>query len=413
MPALPALLEPPVSFAAFVWRRAMHNRSIQVAASLTFTTLLSLVPLFTIALIVVSAFPVFDDISAAFKTFLLTNLVPDFAGKVITVYLKQFTDNAGKLTAVGVGALGVTALSLMLTIDSTFNSIWRVRKRRPLMQNMLVYWTVLTLGPILLGVGISGSAWLLRESGLGHRLPWFASLIQDGGTLLLSTLMLTVLYGLVPNRHVPLSQALTGAFCTSLVLGMAKWLFALYLSGFKSYQFVYGAFATFPIMLLWLQLLWLVVLLGAETTAALSYWRGAAWRREFEAQRQFRDAVEALLCLADAQREGRALTQPELRRVIDTGYDEIGLVLDELTLAGYVQRGERDRWALLRRPEDIRLDDLFRRFVLDTRAGEDEVARGLSRLMMPVGHQLDLSLAEFGRQLQSAGTGRQEVVTTD
>lgn len=130
MPALPARLEPPVSFAAFIWRRAMHNRSIQVAASLTFTTLLSLVPLFTIALIVVSAFPVFDDISTAFKTFLLTNLVPDFAGKVITVYLKQFTDNAGKLTAVGIGALGVTALSLMFTIDSTFNSIWRVRKRQ-------------------------------------------------------------------------------------------------------------------------------------------------------------------------------------------------------------------------------------------------------------------------------------------
>ena len=119
---LPPVLQRLTGFSLFVWRRAMQNRCLQVAASLTFTTLLSLVPLITITLIVVAAFPVFEELSSQFKEFLLRNLVPDFAGRIISVYLKQFTDNAGRLTAVGLALLAFTSLSLMLTIDRTFNA---------------------------------------------------------------------------------------------------------------------------------------------------------------------------------------------------------------------------------------------------------------------------------------------------
>ncbi|MBP9610019.1 MAG: YihY family inner membrane protein, partial [Laribacter sp.] len=141
-PPLPPLLQRLTGFSLFVWRRAMQNRCLQVAASLTFTTLLSLVPLITITLIVVAAFPVFEELSSQFKEFLLRNLVPDFAGRIISVYLKQFTDNAGRLTAVGLALLAFTSLSLMLTIDRTFNAIWQVQRPRKLLHNMLVYWTV-------------------------------------------------------------------------------------------------------------------------------------------------------------------------------------------------------------------------------------------------------------------------------
>lgn len=404
MPLPSRSLRAPLGFAAFVGRRLMTDNCVQVAASLTFTTLLSLVPLFTIALIVVSAFPVFSSISAQVKIFLLTNLVPDFAGKVITVYMRQFTDNAGKLTAVGLVVLGATALSLMFTIDRAFNAIWRVTKPRPLMQKMLVYWTVLTLGPLLLGGGLSLSAWLLKASGVGKSVPLVAALLQDAGSLLLTTLMLTVLYGLVPNRHVPLKHALTGAAAGAVLLELTKGLFALYLQSTKSYQFIYGAFASFPILLLWLQMLWLVVLFGAVLTASLSYWRGGAWQRKFETHRGFRDAVEALRCLYRAQLGGTALTQQDFRRHIDAGFDEIGTVLDELRDAGMVQRGERDRWALLRRAEDIRLIELYRRFVLDPGAGHDDVSATLARLLAPLDEVLGLTLVEFDRRVEGDDT---------
>ena len=160
-----------------------------------------------------AAFPVFEELSSQFKEFLLRNLVPDFAGRIISVYLKQFTDNAGRLTAVGLALLAFTSLSLMLTIDRTFNAIWQVQRPRKLLHNMLVYWTVLTLGPLLLGVGISGSAWILNWSGLARSAPGLAGIIQNLGSLTLATVMLTVLYGLVPNCYVPRSHALIGGLC--------------------------------------------------------------------------------------------------------------------------------------------------------------------------------------------------------
>lgn len=143
-------------FADFIRQRLAQQRVLQVAGSLTFTTLLALVPLFTIALTMMSAFPVFSDYSTRFKVMLLSTLVPEFAGKVITVYMRQFADNAEKLTAAGIVMLGVTSLMLMATIERTFNSIWGVRRARPWLQQSMVYWTVLTLGPLVLG----GACWV-------------------------------------------------------------------------------------------------------------------------------------------------------------------------------------------------------------------------------------------------------------
>lgn len=404
-PPLPPLLQRLTGFSLFVWRRAMQNRCLQVAASLTFTTLLSLVPLITITLIVVAAFPVFEELSSQFKEFLLRNLVPDFAGRIISVYLKQFTDNAGRLTAVGLALLAFTSLSLMLTIDRTFNAIWQVQRPRKLLHNMLVYWTVLTLGPLLLGVGISGSAWILNWSGLARTAPGLAGIIQNLGSLTLATVMLTVLYGLVPNCYVPRSHALIGGALTALTLGVAQAGFGLYVEISRTYQFIYGAFATFPFLLIWLQLMWLTVLIGAELTASLSYWKGDVWRREGDSQRRFCDALDTLVRLSQAQVHGRALGQADLRHHIDTGYDEIGRILDELAQLGLVQRSTEGLWALLYRPESVSLLRLWHHFVLDLNASpaDDAISHSLTELVRPLEAGLDISLAEFLRRYPPAG----------
>ncbi|HJU49618.1 MAG TPA: YihY family inner membrane protein, partial [Pseudogulbenkiania sp.] len=156
--------EPYRGFARFLARRVGSHRVLQVAGSLTFTTLLALVPLLTIVLTVVAAFPVFADYSARFKLMLLSTLVPEFAGKVITVYMRQFADNAEKLTAAGIVMLGLTSLMLMSTIERTFNAIWSVRRSRPWLQQGMVYWSVLTLGPIAFGGGLIGWHWLLKAT---------------------------------------------------------------------------------------------------------------------------------------------------------------------------------------------------------------------------------------------------------
>jgi len=388
-----------LGFLRFLTRRMAELHINQVAASLTFTTLLALVPLLTVTLIVISAFPVFAEYSVRFKVLLLTTLVPEFAGKVITVYMRQFTENASSLTAAGIAMLGVSALMLMVTIERTFNGIWRVERSRPFLQQMLVYWTVLTLGPLLLGVGLSSWSWLYKTSGLKHSHPVVALTIQIIGSVGLTTLVLWFLYRLVPNSFVPADHAALGAFVTALLLEVTKRGFGYYITQMASYQLVYGAFASVPIFLMWVFCLWFVVLAGAMFTASLSYWEGAAWRRRFDPRRRFQDAVEALLMLDQVQASGGALRLVDLRREIRVGYDELGQLLDKLARLQYVQLGA-DGWVLKQRAESIQLVELFRQFVYKSTADQDDdVADALEALLSPAFDSLDMTLDEFARRL--------------
>lgn len=398
---LPRRLRELASFLTFVLRRLLvEDRCVQVAASLTFTTLLSLVPLLTLGLIVLSAFPVFADYSARIKLFLLANLVPDFAGKIISVYMRQFADNAGRLTAVGLALLAATALSLMLTIERTFNTIWRVNTPRPFARQMLTYWAILTLGPLLLGGGLSGLARLMRASGLGSQAPLISGLLQWLTSLLLTTLILAILYSLTPNRHVPRRHALMGAGCAALLLELTQAGFALYLDLAKSYQLVYGAFAAFPILLIWLQLIWLVVLFGAVLTATLPYWADRAWQGPANNSRRLLHVLEILLQLHEAQQQGRSLQLADLRRRVHTGYDELGHLLDTLARAGYVCRTRQDGWLLTGRAEHIPLRELYQLFILPplTRHRHSAQAQALRGVLAPGEAALDISLAEFARR---------------
>ncbi|WP_434632652.1 YihY family inner membrane protein [Chromobacterium sp. CV08] len=394
-------LEPYLGFARFLSRRMGGLRVLQVSGSLTFTTLLALVPLFTIALTVLSAFPVFSDYSARFKIMLLSTLVPEFAGKVITVYMRQFADNAEKLTAAGIVMLGVTALMLMSTVERTFNAIWGVRRGRPWLQQSMVYWTVLTLGPLVLGGGLLSWRWLFRVTRFEKNLPVLASLVEAGGSIVLTALVLSLLYRIVPNRFVPFRHAAWGALATALLLECTKAGFGFYIGQIASYQLVYGAFASIPIFLLWVYCLWLVVLAGAVFTSALSYWEGGAWRRRNEPHRRFLDALEVLLLLDRAQTRGEALTPPRLRQAVKVGYDELGLVLDRLAQRGYVQKGHGDAWVLMKRVSAISLAELFELFVYRRDGGRgDAVDATLSELLGPLTDQLQaVTVEDFARRV--------------
>jgi membrane protein len=397
---VPRRYESTTSFLRFVAQRMSDARLTQVAGSLTFTTLLALVPLLTIGLTVISAFPMFEDYSTRFKLMLLSTLVPEFAGKVFTVYMRQFADNAARLTTAGILMLGVTAILMMMTVERTFNGIWQVRKPRPLLSQVMVYWTVLTLGPLILGVGLGGWNWLFKAYRYKRELPLVVSILQAMGMVGLSTLLLALLYRIVPARFVPMRQAFAGALVTSLLLILLKTWFGIYIVELGTYQTVYGAFAILPIFLLWVYLQWLLVLAGAVLTAALSYWAGQAWRRPPAPPRRFVDAIEVLLLLDQAQDEGRALTVPTLRKTIPVGYDELGYVLDRLEEAALVERG-RDGWVLKKKLAVVSLLDVFEVFIYHPDdAGEDAVSHAAAQLLQPLAASLGSdTLEDFARRL--------------
>lgn len=386
-----------IGFARFIIQRMIALNMTQVASSLTFTTLLAIIPLFTVTLIVISAFPVFTEFSERFKSVLLGALVPDFADK-IGIYLDQFVHNVGNLTAFGLIALCVTALLLMRTIEQAFNAIWRVRTARALPQQLLVYWTVLTLGPLLLGAGLS--VWRLFYADFGTRADWpvAARLLETFSSLIFTAMILWLLYRVVPNRSVPARHALIGALCTATVIEIGRYGFAYYVGSLASYQLLYGAFASLPVFLLWLYCLWLVVLAGAILTSSLSYWRGEAWLRPDDARRSFQDAIEVLLLLYQGQQSGRAINLYQMRQHIRAGFDQLGVLLDILASHAYVQQG-RDGWVLKRSAESIMLNEILRLFIADKSTDQlNQIEIALNTFLKPVFASLHVSLQSFAEQ---------------
>jgi membrane protein len=346
-------------------RRFVRDRCAQAAASLTFTTLLSLVPLITIALTIFSAFPVFEEFSAQIKTFLLNNLMPENAGIIITQYMQQFADSATRLTAVGIVFLGVTAMTMMLTIDEVFNDIWQVSRSRPLVKRLVAYWAVLTLAPLLIGASLSLTSWLVGLSiGQGKYVSPLGIVVLKILPILFATLAFTLLFQLVPNRHVPRAHALIGALVSAVVFETMNQVFGYYVSHFPTYKLVYGAFASVPIFLMWIYLSWLTILFGAVITASLSHWRTSA-AQDCSPTTQLLDGLRVLQIMAKCFQQGKVLTLPELSKSLHLGYDTLEMILDDLAGADMVCQVEGNGWMLKRDVNHICATELFHLFVLD------------------------------------------------
>jgi membrane protein len=259
-----------VAFALEVPRRLLEDRLTQTAGSLTYTTLLAIVPLVTVALSLATAFPVFEKAMGGLQDYVIENFLPDAGLNVLADQIDAFTARAGSLTAIGLGILGVTAVMLMLTIEDTLNRIFRVERKRPFVQRITMYWAVLSLGPLLIGLGLSMTSALVVSSFGMLNLDRVAEYVLRGLPFLLTWAALASLYILVPNRKVAVTDALVGSFLAGIVFELAKRGFAVYVSHFPTYTLIYGAFATLLIFLVWLYVSWLIVLAGATFTAMLT-----------------------------------------------------------------------------------------------------------------------------------------------
>lgn len=254
-------------FVRFVIAHFLEDDGLYRASALAFTSLLAIVPLMAVGIALFSSFPVFHNVSGPVQDFIFDNFVPN-TGKAVQTYLLQFATQVSKLSIWGVVFLFVTALTLMVTIESAMNKIWRVNTARQGAAALLLYWAILSLSPFFISLSLAASSYLISMPFFrNHEAP---SLLLSALPFLLSLTGFTLLYLIVPNRPVKWQHAIWGGLFASILVESAKRGFTFYLSRYNEYELLYGAFAAIPIFFIWVYWVWIITLLGAEISYALS-----------------------------------------------------------------------------------------------------------------------------------------------
>ncbi len=339
--------------------RFREDRLGLTASSLTFTTILALVPFFTVALAVFSAFPMFARVQDVLQRWLLQSLIPKSISRPVLDYLTQFAAKASQLGLIGFSVLIVTALALMLTVDRTFNNIWRVPKLRPLSQRVLIYWAALTFMPLLLGSSLALTSYAISASrGLVSTLPHGVQLLIDSVQFFVLAGGMASLYHSVPNTQVRWRHAWAGGVFVSVGIELAKKGLALYLAGMPTYSAVYGTFATLPILLIWIYIAWVIVLLGAVVAAYLPSLMAGVARRSGHHGWSFELAVEVVQHLHRARStHGHGLRATVLARRMRVDVLQLEPALAALLALDWIARIEETSDARLAEPRLILLAD--------------------------------------------------------
>jgi membrane protein len=354
--------------------RFREDRLGLTASSLTFTTLISLVPLVTVMLAVFSAFPMFSTFQDSLQKYFLQTLVPENIAKPVLSALTQFASKANRLGTVGLIFLVLAAIALMLTIDRTLNSIWRVRTSRPIAQRVLVYWAAATLGPLVLGVSLSLTSYALSASkGIVGDVPGGVGLLLGTLEFLLMAAGFTGLFHYVPNTHVRWRHAIAGGMFAAIGIELAKRVLGWYLAQVPTYSVLYGAFATVPIFLIWLYLAWVIVLLGAVIAAYAPSLKMRVARWPDGPGARFQLAVALLRELDAAHSQGRAgLHLDELSTALGIDPLQIEPILDalvELDWVGRLDEAGNPRHVLLCDPAATPAQPLLATMLVEPSAG--------------------------------------------
>lgn len=258
-------------FSYFLLKRAQNDTVLRVASSLSYTSLIAMVPVLAIALAIFSAFPVFNDVRQQVQEIIINNVVPD-AGQDINMYFTQFINAAAKLTTIGVIGIVLTAILLLSTIENSFNFIFKVTRPRRFTTKITLYWTIITLGPLLLGVAFSMKGYVAFSDVL-QSIPELNVMLGTILPFLLTWLVLTSVYVFVPNKRVGFLNAVAGAFVALCLFWLLRNGFSLFFVKNSTYKTLYGAVAAVPMMLIWMYLYWAAVIFGAVFTAALEEYR--------------------------------------------------------------------------------------------------------------------------------------------
>jgi membrane protein len=408
------------AFLDFTWHRFLEDRCMQTAGALSFTTVFALVPLTAAILGILAAFPAFAGWRVQITQWVFENFVPA-AGSTVQGYITQFADNASKATAVGALVLLFSAVSLMMSIEDAFNRIWRVQVARGATARFVIYWTALTLGPLLLVAALAISSYAFALPFIDAAEAQFsikARVLAVLPFLIVWSAMLAA-YTVIPNRTVRMRHALIGATIAAILFEAAKRGFALYATNYASYQAVYGALAMVPIFIFWIYLSWMIVLFGASITASLSAFDYRPATLRLPRGQEFAGLLRVLTHFAAAQREGRGLHSAALRRLAPFLTDDLlQRYLGDLHRVGLIQRGELGEWMVVRDLASIDLLEIYDegayRLPLDVHASAGDLSQPAAALLARLGEQvrtaLDVPLAEvFAADVPSAAAGASPV----
>ncbi|WP_198263785.1 YihY family inner membrane protein [sulfur-oxidizing endosymbiont of Gigantopelta aegis] len=349
-------------FIIFVLQQFVQLRCTVTAASLSYTSLLSLVPLMAVIFAGLSSFAVFQDLFLEIQQFIFANFVPS-SSEQIQQYLNEFVGKASRLTLVGLIGLFVVALMLMWQIDQALNYIWGGNKRKNLMGTFLTYWAVLTLGPVLMGISLMVTSYIVS-------LPLISSAADTIGVrtqmlsmipIVMTLLAFSLIYLVVPNAPVKLSHALIGGLTATLFFEIAKKGFALYVSYNTTYNNLYGALATVPIFLIWIYISWLVTLLGAVTTYSLAHFSFSRAPSSHPSH-PYQSAFHVLRVLSKAALTGHSLSTEQLYADAFLNRENtLSEILCDLYTKGWVVKTDNEQWALGIDLDVVTLWDLYQK----------------------------------------------------
>jgi membrane protein len=354
-------------FALYALRRFNADGCFAASGALSYTTLVSLVPLAVLALGSLSAFPIFAPVRSELLALLFNNFVPS-VGEQAAFWFRNFAESATQTTAIGFAGIAATGVLLLVTVEDQLNRIWRVTRARPWAHRVLAYWTLITLGPLLIGVSLTLWTYFdvaAQRAGFGGQaILW----IRDGWPhwsvrglpALLEFLALTLLYWLIPNCTVRWWNGALGALIATAAIEILKVGFSLYIGAASYYRTVYGTLAAIPIFLLWMYISWMAVLLGAVVAAAMPSWRGGGHIDE-DAPGGVRLGVSLALvaALARAQRRGAAMTTEALAGELGIAPPTADRHLQPLAAAQFAARTQEGAWVLTRNPDTATLQDLY------------------------------------------------------
>ena len=391
----------------FMQRRLSEEQVPQVAGSLTFTTVLAVVPVMTIAFAIFTTFPLFNTFRDALEAYFVQSLMPRGVTNTILDNLSLFAAKANRLSAVGAVTLVLTAIMMFAIVDRSLNRIWRVKTPRSFTQSLIVYWAIMTLGPLLIGASLSFTTLVSPvASTLAQQLPWLGTVAALSISLLLMTMFFGLLYLIVPNRLVDWRDALIGGLVAAIAFEMTNRGFAFFITKFPSYRVIYGALAAVPIFLVWVYLFWLITLLGAVLAVALPVVKHERWWHKPVPGGEFIDAMSVLQVLVHAHQHQGVISLLSIRSKTRLGFDEAESLLQRLLEAGWVgrvevvknkasrwlqfARGEHDHWSLLINPNKLAVADVMKLFTFSE--SSHALGREINQLL---DRGLSLSLADY------------------
>jgi membrane protein len=339
------------SFSRFIWQRFVDDKCFETAGALSYTTLVSLVPLTVAVFAMFSVFPVFQPARDTLVSFVFNNFVPS-AGEAVQNTMLGFAANASKLTGISILVMLFSALSMMISIEDRLNRIWRVHQPRSWGSRLLLYWAALTLGPILVVGGIAVTSYVTAAPLLRGAAGQFGGIGQSLLTVLpfvVTFFTLWLMYSVIPNCKVSRRDAAIGALLGAVLFEIARWGFTVFVQHAQTYQQIYGVLAAIPIFLLWIYLSWVIVILAASIAASASAFEYHAPMQTLPEGAEFLGLLVVLRYFVEAQRTGGCvdpadvrLKEPYLRSALIAAY------FDDLREADMIQRGEAGGWLLCR-----------------------------------------------------------------